>query len=306
MPPKERIMGEAKRRKAADPNYGRPKRGLIITSPVEGSANGGRISGGLDPQDLRHSLLFWDRLVWPSNNYIYIKSGPDEEFLESAGILERPRYNFVDTKTGIEPMIDAQTKAFTERDAAEPGAWDLCQTSTALLANTAGLINDGGVQIELYRAIPVPDKDVPLNDILEFKRKRHNELIVLRNEIDGLIAGVNTAEDHQDELRKKLESVDRACADVVRISSEWQCPVRLTNWKVALDIRPFTNLAAGLGTYFATNKILGLTEVALTAAIGIGGVAASALKITSDFGWNGLKPRTSPYRYVAQFNRELF
>jgi hypothetical protein len=298
-------MGEAKRRKAADPSYGRLKRGLIITSPVEATKDGARISGGLDLQDLRYSLLFWDRLVWPSNNYISIKSGPDEEYLETAGILQRPRYNFVDAKTGIEPLIDAQVKAFTERDGAEPGTWDLCQTSTALLANTTGLIKDGGAQIELYRAIPVPDKDVPLNDILEFKRKRHDELTALRNEIDGLMSGVNAAEDPQDELRKKLESVDRACADVVRISSEWNFPVRLSNVKASLDLKPFEILAAGISGYYAST-LLGLTQAALGGALGAAAASKTALKISGDFGWQGLKKRSNPYRYVAQFNNELF
>jgi hypothetical protein len=86
-------MGEAKRRKESDPMYGRPTRGLILTCPIEMIEQHGVIikSTELDPQDLRHALLFWDELVWPANNQIYIGSGPDAEYLEEAKILTRPR-----------------------------------------------------------------------------------------------------------------------------------------------------------------------------------------------------------------------
>jgi hypothetical protein len=123
-------MGESKRRKASDPNYGKPKptpgppwssfapptfrmplgptqtpgppkptpgrseylpefleptqRGLVVSSPLV--IQGGRIfvgSSNLDPQELRFSLLFWDRLAWPASRNIHFGSGPDEQFLES-------------------------------------------------------------------------------------------------------------------------------------------------------------------------------------------------------------------------------
>src|SRR3989442_5161137 len=93
-------MGDAKRRKQADPNFGRiPKRpahrGLVISPPLE--IEGERLfikSTSLHPQELRFALLFWDRLVWPSSRAIHIASGPDEQFLESAGVLRRPDYTF--------------------------------------------------------------------------------------------------------------------------------------------------------------------------------------------------------------------
>ena len=67
-------MGEAKLRKQTDPNFGQvPKnglsyRGLVVSPPIE--IEGNRLfakSSNLDAQELRFSLLFWDRLVWPSS-----------------------------------------------------------------------------------------------------------------------------------------------------------------------------------------------------------------------------------------------
>src|SRR5574341_700437 len=42
------------------------------------------------------------------------------------------------------------------------------------------------VGIELFRALPVPSQDVPIAEILEFKRKRWDELLRFRHAMDGL------------------------------------------------------------------------------------------------------------------------
>jgi hypothetical protein len=57
-------MGEARRRQKGDPNYGRPIRGLILGSAIP-QEDGFTVASGIDPQGLRHALLFWDQLVWP-------------------------------------------------------------------------------------------------------------------------------------------------------------------------------------------------------------------------------------------------
>ncbi len=101
-------MGEAKRRKESEPNFGRvcnirSYRGLIVSPPIE--IEGTKLfvkSSNLDPQELRFALLFWDKLVWPSSRALHFVSGPDEQFLESAEILERPEYTYYgDAAQGI-------------------------------------------------------------------------------------------------------------------------------------------------------------------------------------------------------------
>ena len=71
-------MGEAKRRKQNDLNFGRvPRdainRGLVVSPPIEIQGSNLFVkSSSLDPQELRFALLFWDRLVWPSSRNIYL------------------------------------------------------------------------------------------------------------------------------------------------------------------------------------------------------------------------------------------
>lgn len=172
-------MGEAKIRKASDPSYGkvpkdRPSHGLIISNPMQIDTDNHSISGigGLDPSELRFSLLYWDKLVYPSNNLISFGGGNDEEFLVSAGVLTKRLYTYSHGEAAS-ILFDTYMRAFYDLENIEPGVWSLSQGEKSLFIKNSAptLIDDSGISLELIRAIPVPAADVPLNEILEFKER---------------------------------------------------------------------------------------------------------------------------------------
>jgi hypothetical protein len=84
-------MGQAKIRKQTEPTYGivpkkAPKRGLIISNPIKLDVKNNVFcaQGGLDPSELRFSLLYWDKLARPDSNIFGFGGGEDEHFLISA------------------------------------------------------------------------------------------------------------------------------------------------------------------------------------------------------------------------------
>ncbi|WP_248747121.1 hypothetical protein [Pseudomonas sp. MWU12-2037] len=127
-------MGQASQRKAEDPNYGKfsnKLRGLIISSPMTIQGNMIHTSGtGLDPQDLRASLLFWDRLAWPKNNAIHISNGPDEDFLVTAGVLNTPIFAAAFQGPVGPGLLDIQRKFVDHFERLEPGVWSLGREKT--------------------------------------------------------------------------------------------------------------------------------------------------------------------------------
>jgi hypothetical protein len=298
-------VGEANRRKASEPTYGKPKRGLVLSVPIE--INDGHVfirSGVPDPQELRTSLLYWDQLAWPTNNAIHIPGGPDIEFLETVKVLTRSPHNFHNfSGNPADIVMQSFTQAFEDLDKNSPDLWALSQGENSLLVKSGNTTKEEGIAIELYRAIPVPDRDVPLNEILEFRHKRYDELTLLRAEIDQLIVSINSSQDPKAELENSLRRIDEQCAAVLRVGSEWQFPVRLSNLKTTLDLKPFSVLRDGLTT-FLISSALGATTAVVAGLTGV--AAASSLKIVGDFGWKGLRSRTNPYRYVASFHKELF
>ena len=294
-------MGEAKRRMAADPHYGRaPKngRGLVVTCPVEIDGGMIRIQGGtLDPQELRLALLFWDRLAWPTSNAIFIGGAADEKFLEECGVLSRPHY--VMHGDGADIMVRTYLQAFADLDAKEPGCWALAQGRNTILLRENALEDARGVLVSLYSAIPVPNFDVPLQEVLEFRERRRDELLALRAHIDSLYQQVTTAVDSRHQLRVCFDEIDRACADVLRVQKERGFAMRLADLKASFNLNPLT-----LGELALKGSEVG-TQYGMPTLGGLIGAGLAAISLNADFGFRGRNLKGNPYRYVYDFHKEL-
>lgn len=298
-------MGESKQRKQTEPNFGRvPKnanfRGLVVSPPIE--IDGTRLfakSSNLDPQELRFALLFWDRIVWPSSRAIYFASGPDEVFLESAGILTRPEYTVYGD--GAQGIARGQFQAYQDLENSQPGAWALSQGENSFLLKE-GLIDEGkGTLIALHRAIPVPKQSTPLAEILEFRLRRRDELVLLRYQLESLVSDIEDSEDKVSALQKRVVELDQACANLLSVGKEWKFPVYLSNFKASFSLSPQKFLPALAGGW-KMGESYGLT--AATAVAAFAG-AASTLEIKADFGLRSIRRPESPYRYAFQIHQEL-
>lgn len=298
-------MGEAKTRRAADPSYGKPKRGLVIGPPTEIKGNRILAKTWIDEQELRSALLFFDKLVWPTNRFIMIEGGADELFLQQAGILSRPDYTYNGEGGAI--VARGYIQAFLDLNESEPGQWAMAHGRDSLILHDYALPTGSGTAIELLRAIPVPERDTPIAEILEFKKKRYDELLNLRTELDNFIADVNASADRASELGEKIKQIDHACSAVLRVCSEWQFPVRLSSIKANVELRPFVTLAGGVAGFEAAQyAMLPVSGQIMSGLLGAAAVTAPALKVSADLGWRGLKRPSSPFRYVASYHNYLF
>jgi hypothetical protein len=298
-------MGEAKLRKIIEPNYGKiPKeaesRGMVISPPIE--VVGTRLiakSSNIDAQELRFALLFWDRLVWPSSRAIHFASNQDEQYLESIGILKRPDYTiYGDGATGL---AKGQIQAFEDLDSREPGVWAIAQGESSFMWKEGFIQREVGAFVELSRSIPIPKYDVPLAEILEFKQRRRDELLTLRSHLDNFVVGLEKSGDKLDALNRYVAEIDRACANLLCVSSEWQFPFYLSNFKTSFSLNPIKLLGPAAGAWKAMESY-GVT-LAATAAVVAG--AASTLEIKSDFGLRSPRRPKSPYKYAYRIDREL-
>jgi hypothetical protein len=298
-------MGEARRRKQADPNYGRspkrsPARGLVVCPPLE--IEGTRLhakSSNLHPQELRFALLFWDKLVWPSSRAIHFASSPDEEFLQSARVLTRPDYTFNgDAAQGIGR---GQIQAYLDCEQSEPGVWALAQGENALLLRDSTFEESAGAYVELHRAIPIPKHDVPLAEILEFKLRRRDELLLLRQNLDSFVSDIQAAADRSAALKPRIAEIDKACANLLSVGKEWQFPVCLSDFKASFSLSPVSFLPA-VAAGWTLGQQYGL--VAAAAAAASAGVA-STLEINADYGLRSIRRPASPYRYAYRIRQEI-
>ncbi|MDH1629273.1 DUF6236 family protein [Pseudomonas mosselii] len=298
-------MGEAKQRKLRDPNYGKPSkmRGLVISCPL--ILDGSTIveARPLDMQDLRSSLMYWDRLCLPTNNIVGFDVSNEEKYLKDVGILYDSRFELTGNIIMEEMFSNIQAHTLLEYEKQEPGAWSISGGANSITSIKKP--KENGVLLQLLNCVPVPSENVPLAEILEFKAKRRDELLRFREHFETLTAQISNAPDHITELQKTISEVDTACADLIKTTREWQFPAKLTNAHASLNL----DISKAVGSAAAAYDLLAKTPLALSAtgsAIAAGGAAIlSQFKVGGDFSLQKLKRPTSPYKYAYFIQRDL-
>lgn len=293
-------MGEAKRRKESDPLYGRvPKdrreRGIIIGPPTQVEGTSLRMSPSLDPIELRTWLLFWDKLVWPDNAFIGTPMLPDYEYLIAAGVLTRPTYRFSgDVAQGV---LGGYIQAFQEKESTESGCWSIAQGENALQLLGGDIPTSRDLLVRLHQAVPIPDGDVPFAEILEFKQRRLPELHRFRYEIESLYEEVASSSDQGLALNKRVEHVQQACADLIKVNKDWKFGSLLSDWNFSISLRDLAALGAGV----VGGHSYGLGDVSSLFA----GVLASSISFAPSVGKRIAENKKNPYRYAALAHKEL-
>ena len=297
-------MGESKQRKETDPNYGKFRsklRGLIVSPPIQIDGNTIHIKqSNLDTQELRSSLLYWDRLALPTTSAIYIGGGKDEEHLESCGILRRNKLHL--DGNGSDILISAQALTLQQFESETPGMWSLGGGKNSLLIKGNMATQNSGSLLQLLNALPVPKEDTPLAEILEFKRKRRPELLALREYIEQLSMEISSSADSVDSLNEKLRLLDVACSDLLITTREYQLPFYLSNLSASLNF-DYKNLAVAASTW-ASTELLGLNLTSKTLAT-FAATAGSMISLKSDIKFRSINRPASPFKYAYHIQRDL-
>lgn len=285
----------------AQANLNKDERGLIISVPMQLKGDQFSCKGMLDKQELRFSLLLWDKLDWPDNFVISIEGGPDEEFLKQEGILVRSVASFSGGGSGAEIVRDAFLSTFRERDNSQPGHWSLARGERSISFDTSEMEQGRGILFNLHKAIPVPSKDVPFQDILEFRTKRRAELLSLRFHLEDIYQRVRSAPDSDLSQISELSKLDLALAEYLKVVHESRIPSVRASLSVNIDIKDLI-----VGSLVAERTLnYGLGEV----AAGLSAMTATALSANASFTLgSGLKKRapSSPFQYVSSIEDQLF
>jgi hypothetical protein len=271
------------------------ERGLVISCPIIVEGTGLKIkSASLDLQELRFSLLFWDELNFPMNNLIRVSAGNDANFLMDAGILKRLDVKVVGAGRLQQAFVQAHVQAFKTLDQREPGKWSLATGENSMSFGPEDLSEGRGVLVRLHRAIPIPDKDVPLQDILEFRVKHRGELLALRYHLDAVYQRISAAGDGELALNTELSALELAISDYIKAARMALFP--FLNMSVEANLNVPAAVAAGLVVY--------QTGLGLVSAL-LAGVAAG-FGISPTASLRGHKESARAFRYISSFHDRVF
>ncbi len=276
-------------------------KGLIISPPMGGSDNGAfQYCPWFDEQLVRSWLLFWERLEWPETNIKIEIPGfsleiPLADALLSLGALQRTNIEVEKSLNNAEIFIYPHLKAYEKLELENPGTWSLATGPNAFSVPDMRYSNSPGIELRLISALPVPNRSVPLEDVLEFRRRRKPELDSLLSAVDEI------SERFLDDPKRPLEenaAVRRFannCRDYLTTCGEKSFPVRM------LDLSARYTGAAMLGASPSIAFGASLSEI-----VGNGLLASGMLAIGDRLSFSSRPKSNHPYAYVFDYHSELF
>lgn len=285
-------------------------RGIIISNPVKIHKHSFEcISPYLDDQLIRSVLLYWDRAIWPMGSVSSDATNPDIEFLKNIDFLFRPKVPSIvgigsEEKSFIsialeELYIKEYLETFRLLEKGNPGCWTLSMGIDSLDIRLEPFTEKRAVIVDLFRSIPTPNLDVPFQDILEFKVKRHDELDLLRMQIDTLYERVASSGDSFLTFNRAVEEIELACKDLLTCSRESRIPFRLGSVRVAFD----ASLGKIVWPALAIGALTEMTVPMLSLGAIVGGASSVNLKL--GLGFTPPAERKTPYDYVLKAHNSL-
>jgi len=135
--------------------------------------------------------------------------------------------------------------------------------------------NEACLSVQLASCLPVPREDVPLSEIVKFKRSRHNELSHFRNCIDDLHEKLAKAEDEReirDIVQRSKETFEREIRDLTAQLKDASLATKLGSLKTLFSVgNPALAgwLAEVMGYGEKVPIDLGLSGLAVGGSIGV-------------------------------------
>lgn len=228
-------------------------------------------------QDLFYYVLYWDKLVLPTNNIIHVGI-PHEELLTSEKILERPRIQFNSWTSNIEDgsfdlFVKSQSIVANELIKSDKEFdWTFHQLGDEIVVGANEKTEFNSIKVELSKSLPVPSETVDIQEILEFKIKRKAELLALHDTLDSFYLEILKSPDRNLKTKKTLYDLHTAIENLNKVSNEKFSISSKYNLTAELNING-KNILAGIASgasfgIFSNPQLIPLTSV-------IGGLAGT-------------------------------
>lgn len=302
--------------KSAGPPLAKGKVGLILPSPIKVQTiiNVGSTQPLLqtswkprpDPMDLRQALLFWDAIHIPEEFGPFYEDDEQIKLLAQCGLIRSVdgpnedqianlfggNKSFAATQGTVPIYTQLRLNLFSSLEKQEPGQWamgrGLASPELPLGERSAGR----GMLVKLTNTLPIPAGDVHLNEILEFKEKRGDELLILRQHLADVFSKLASGD--RDEMAKihDLAAFEKSVDAYQTVLSESKIKAVATDFASTFNIIPIA--AEALNMAIGEKPIIHLGIAGILGALTIAPLA-------------GLKRRKSNevFEYVGRYHQDI-
>lgn len=212
---------------------------LALPGIITPLSNGFRIERGLSAEEIRYYLLYWDKIIIPTSNLVH-HSILEEDLLLETCVIERPKIHFSGTfqmnyeNSFLLPVVEVAKRLIGEDKQRE---WVIHQFGNKIILPQEQSVTNNSLKLEIMNALPVPNKDVNIHDVLEFKFRRKDELKKLFETIDEIYISILNSPDKPFQEKKELlklqediENLQKTYNEKWKISSKFNFAVEL-EWK---------------------------------------------------------------------------
>lgn len=282
------------------------RKGLIIPSGViiSESENSTQIGGGnIDPALIRNWVMFWDEFICPDNNFISTGLPPDLEFLQKKNLLVRNRVPFsggISSGDFGKLFLAAQEITYMQKHAEEPGKWSMAQSEGIIKGQSNSQGTEACLVFELINSIQLPDRLIPINEILEFKEKRRDELSAFHSYLEDIYLRISASKDIPRVKTHELEKLESAIFEYNQTVKEKFQNRLLSSLRIILDRSLITSAGMAMGAASLAPSI-GLPALGAGAMVGSASFAIQSI-LTERAPNTGIHPLT----YITKIENELF
>lgn len=251
---------------------------------------------------VRTALLFSDVIDCPGSSIATLSYMPDT--LIDADVWQSSFLQTVDTTN--RQVSRLAFKTFKALETREPLRWSIWQVAGQQAIPDDELTTDLALRMRLQDAIAVPHRDVPYEEVLQFKQQRLPELQALRICIDEVAMKVaQTGDPRSAEL--EIEKLDRAIKEHTAAARDKNWAKSLVNLDVEVNWTDLAVKAMGTSAISAIAAVsmpsIALPTAAAAFAGWIGSIG-SAITFKSTYGLRRVKT-DSPFSYIVDLQYDL-
>ncbi|EME1403988.1 DUF6236 family protein [Klebsiella pneumoniae] len=257
----------------------------------------------IDKRKLIRTVLFWDKIIIPCNTNIFVINLdhiPEIVTLRAEKILEEPK---------IQVNVDGELTSvlygmymwyIMQMMKSNDANYSTYELEKMIISDHDQVSPSGGELLTFTNAFPEPDVSTEINDILEFKLKRKDQLNLLMAHLNSLELRVLKAENKHTELNKAINEIDIACTDVIRLYKEKGIKFNISNAKFNFSMKEIIEVT---GATYAGSVIAGLPQTAAVLASLSAGIA-SVVEIKDAISFKKID-KTNPFNYAGEISKHL-
>jgi len=234
-----------------------------------------------------------------------LTDSPEFKTLEREGVFRKTLVRRVQSEDLIgdipKQYQEARIAEFQRRNEESGELWSLSQGVDERLLDTTNTSVTNVIEVQLYDCLPTPGDHVKVEEILEFKRRRTDELIGLRVALDSLYSEIVRSGAQPAVRKRTLAVLSDSVESLHRVIGEAKMQTRVSTFRTLLNT---TLDSASVGAGLTAAALVYNVPLPTATALGVGATVIRLL--TAEV----RKPKEIPekvrdYAYVRSIFEEL-